>query len=236
MMRLTVPSWVIPGTYLENLTFLCRQPAIEGVELLFFLYDSEIQALLQQEWEGIWKLRSRFRFTAHLPEPLLGVHEELVEQILPLVQHCIFHPGLPEDAPVLAGLIASWRSRFAWGKDSFLVENTRSHRFEALLEYLPDETGICMDTGHLLMEGTTPGAFYRRFGERIREIHLHGLDPEGARSDGRLPDHRPLHPEEPWFQELVPILAEFTGTVNLEVFSWEEVLESIAALHGVGLL
>jgi hypothetical protein len=234
MMRLTVPSWVIPGTYLENLTFLCGQPVIEGVELLFFLYDREIQALLQQEWEGIGELRSRFSFTAHLPEPLLGVHEELVEQIFPLVGHCIFHPGLPEDAPVLARLIASWRNRF--GKDYFLVENTRPGRLDALLEYLPDEVGICMDTGHLLLEGTAPGAFYRRFGDRIREIHLHRLDLERARIDGRLPDHRPLHPEEPWFQEMVPVLAGFTGTVNLEVFSWEEALESIAALQVVGLL
>ncbi|MDR2798704.1 MAG: AP endonuclease [Treponema sp.] len=236
MMRLAVPSWVIPGTYLENLTFLQRQSAINGVELLFFFYDGETQRLLHKEWGGIWELRSRFSFTVHLPEPLLPVHEELVEQLLPLTGHYIFHPGPPEDAQALAGLIASWGNRFDRGKNLFLVENTLLRKFEAFLEYLPDEVGICMDTGHLLLEGKEPGAFYKRFNERIQEIHLHGLDHEKARIDGRLPDHRPLHLEEPWFQEVVPLLAEFTGTVNLEVFSWEEVLESIGVLQTVGLL
>ena len=183
MMRLTVPSWVIPGTYLENLTFLQGQPAVKGVELLFFFYDRETQSLLQKEWKGILALRNRFSFTAHLPEPLRSLHEELVEQTLPLTEHYIFHPGPPEDAPALAGLIASWMNRFDRGKHRFLVENTRPGRFEALLAYLPDEAGICMDTGHLLLEGKEPGAFYRRFKERIQEIHLHGLDYERARID-----------------------------------------------------
>ncbi|MHB9293624.1 hypothetical protein Holit_02751 [Hollandina sp. SP2] len=235
-MRLAVPSWVIPGTYLENLMFLQGQPVIKGVELLFFFYDRETQALLQKEWEGIQELRNRFSFTVHLPEPLLPVHAELVERLLPLARHYIFHPGPPEDAQALAGLIASWGNRFNWGKNPFLAENTLLRKFEALLEYLPDDVGICMDTGHLLLEGKEPGAFYRRFKERIQEIHLHGLDREKARIDGRLPDHRPLHLEEPWFQEMIPLLAAFTGTVNLEVFSWEEVLESIRVLHAAGLI
>ncbi|MDR0722347.1 MAG: AP endonuclease [Treponema sp.] len=236
MMRLTVPSWVIPGTYLENLTFLKEQPAIKGVELLFFFYDRETQSLLHKEWKGILELQSRFNFTVHLPEPLLSLHEELVEQTLPVTEHYIFHAGPPEDAPALAGLIASWGNRFNRGKNPFVLENTLLRKFEALLEYLPDEVGICMDTGHLLLEGKEPGAFYRRFKERIQEIHLHGLDHEKARIDGRLPDHRPLRLNEPWFQEAIPLLAAFTGTVNLEVFSWEEVLESLGVLQAVGLL
>ncbi|MDR3114419.1 MAG: TIM barrel protein [Treponema sp.] len=236
MIRVSVPSWVIPGTYLENLAFLQGQPAVKGVELLFFLYDAETQRLLHKEWEGILALRSRFSFTAHLPEPLLSGHAALVERLLPLSGQYIFHPGPPEDAPALAGLIASWRTRFDRGKHRFLLENTRLSRFEALLEYLPEEVGICMDTGHLLLEGQMPEAFYRRFKERIREIHLHGLDHEKARIDGRLPDHRPLRLEEPWFKETVPFLTDFTGTVNLEVFSWEEVLESLGVLQAAGVL
>lgn len=235
-MRLAVPSWVIPGTYLENLSFLKGEGAINAVELLFFLYDRDVQSLLHKEWEGILELRSRFRFSAHLPEPLLPIHEELVEQLLPLTEHFILHPAPPEDAPALAALITSWVERFDRGKQLFLLENTLPERLETLLGYLPDAVGMCMDTGHLLLEGKSPEAFYRRFKKRIQEIHLHGIAPEKARLDGRLPDHRPLCPQEPWFQDLLPLLAGFTGTVNLEVFSWEEVLQSLGALHAVGLL
>ena len=71
---LTVPSWVIPGTYADNLRFLSDKKEIEGVELLFFLYDDEIKAQLDSEWEEICRYKERFIFTAHLPESLLPPH------------------------------------------------------------------------------------------------------------------------------------------------------------------
>lgn len=231
MMRLAVPSWVIPGTYRENLVFLAEQPAISAVELLFFFYDQETKALLQKELPAIGELGRRFRYSLHLPEPLLPRHEELVAKTFPLIDRYVFHPGPREGHEALAGLIEA----FDRGRGRFLLENTRNDQFEALLGYLPKDAGICMDTGHLLLEGTEPLSFYRRFPERIQEIHLHGLDPAKAQLDGRLTDHRPLRLEDRWFKDLVPVLAAFTGTVNLEVFSWEEACESLAVLSAAGL-
>jgi hypothetical protein len=223
--RFTVPSWVIPGTYLENLHFLADKPEIGGVELLFFLYDWEIRDQFETERRGIEELRDRFSFTAHLPDLLLPEHRELVRGLSPLVRHFIIHPGPPEGAAVQAGLLHSWK-----GEGSFLLENTLPGRFPALLPYLDEDAGFCMDTGHLLLEEQNPADFLRRWGGRVKEIHLHGMDREKAARDGRLPDHRPLRAGEPWLVELAPLLAEFAGTVNLEVFSWEEAAESIAVL------
>jgi hypothetical protein len=242
----TVPSWVIPGTYLENLRFLAGKPEITGVELLFFLYDQDIRAQLESEWRGIQEYGNRFNYTAHLPDTLLPEHWELVARLAPLVRHFIVHPGPVEGAKAQGELLHSWAEEFRTelsragtppdrmplrgGKSPFLVENTFSGRFPGLLPYLDEGTGLCMDTGHLLLEGQNPADFLRRWGNRVGEIHLHGLDREKAVLDGRLPDHRPLRAGDPWLIELVPLLADFTGTINLEVFSWEEAEESIAAM------
>jgi hypothetical protein len=230
---LTVPSWVIPGNYVENLHFLNNKTEINGVELLFFLYDDEIDAQLKTEWEGIQKYAGRFVFTAHLPDVLLPEHEELAARLAPLVRHFIVHPGLPEDAPALGALINDWAEKYPRRRPEhrrFLAENTLPGRLEALMPYLNEETGICMDTGHLLLEGKSPAAFLKNYGARVGEIHLHGLNREKAVLDGRLPDHRPVQSGDPWLRELFPQLKEFSGIVNTEVFSWEEAAASIDAV------
>ncbi|MDR1949129.1 MAG: sugar phosphate isomerase/epimerase [Spirochaetaceae bacterium] len=241
-LRFTVPSWVIPGTYLENLRFLADKPEIRGVELLFFLYNGEIRAELESEWQGIREYGDRFVYTAHLPDLLRPDHWELVERLSPLVRHFIVHPGPVEGAKAQAELLRSWTERLRnradtpsvppvpASKSPFLIENTHPGRLPALLPHLDADIGLCMDTGHLLLEGQNPADFLRRYGDRVGEVHLHGLDREKAARDGRLPDHRPLRAEDPWLAELVPLLADFPGPVNLEVFSWEEVQESIATL------
>jgi hypothetical protein len=80
-MQIFVPSWIIPGTYLENIRFLEDKRAISGVELLFFLYDGETRQLFEREYAEIARYRSRFRFTAHLPEPLTVDHGEFVDML-----------------------------------------------------------------------------------------------------------------------------------------------------------
>ena len=234
MRSLISPSWVIPGTYAENLRFLENKKEIGGVELLFFMYDDEIKKQLDSEWDEICRFRGRFVFTAHLPEQLLPAHEELVGRLAPLVRHFIVHPP-GENPGARARLLTEWTERYGGhGREPlFLAENTSPGLLESLLPHLGEETGLCMDTGHLLLEGKNPAAFFAAHGDRIGEIHLHGIDREAARSDGRLADHRRLRGDEPWLVELVPLLGDYRGLVNLEVFSWEEVSAGIAALQKI---
>ncbi|MDR2245244.1 MAG: TIM barrel protein [Treponema sp.] len=230
MGTISVPSWVIPGTYLENLRFLEDKNEVSGVELLFFIYDGEIKKMLDDEWEEILRYRERFVFTAHLPDRLLPGHRELIERLAPLSRHFIVHPGLPEDAPELAVLVNGWAAEFP--RCRFLAENTGPGMIESLLPLLDKNVGLCMDTGHLLLEGTDPAAWFAGRRERTAEIHLHGVDRDRAALDGRLPDHRPIAAEAAWFKKLRPLLREFDGVINVEMFSWEEARESIAALIG----
>jgi hypothetical protein len=234
--KLLVPSWVIPGTYLENLRFLEDKPEVQGVELLFFIYNDETRDQLDAEWEGIRQFADRFVFTAHLPDPLLPEHEELVNRLNPLVRNFIVHPGPPEDAHVLGALVNGWAKKYPVPSCCtdlpvrFLAENTNRGMLEALLPHLDEDVGLCMDTGHLLMEGKSPADFFAKYRDRIGEIHLHGLDREKAAIDGRPVDHRPVRAEERWFGELFPLLKDFIGIINMEVFSWEEAAAGINAI------
>jgi sugar phosphate isomerase/epimerase len=234
--NLEVPSWVIPGTYLENLRFLEDKHEVRGVELLFFLYNDEIRDQLKAEWEGIRQFVDRFIFTAHLPDPLLPEHEELVHRLNPLVRTFIVHPGPPENAPAFGSMVNSWAKKYSASlcrtdlPVRFLAENTNPGMLEALLPHLDGDVGLCMDTGHLLLDGKSPAEYFTKHRNRIGEIHLHGLDREKAAIDGRLVDHRPVRAEERWFGELFPLLKDFTGIINMEVFSWEEAAAGINSI------
>jgi len=223
---LSVPSWVIPGTYAENLRFLESKEAIHGVELLFFLYDDKIKAQLDSEWADICQYKERFVYTAHLPDVLLPSHEELVARLAQMVRHFIVHPAV-ENPTAQARLLAEWTERYG---AVFLVENTNPGLLEAMLPHLEASLGLCMDTGHLLLAGQNPADFFTTYRQRIEEIHLHAVDQEKASVDGKLADHRQLRQNESWLHELLPLLADYRGIINLEVFSWEEVEADIDVL------
>lgn len=228
------PSWVIPGTYAENLRFLENKTEIKGVELLFFICDNEIKSMLDSEWEEIISYGRRFAFTAHLPEHLLPDHEELIARLAPIVRHFIIHPYI-QNPECQARLLNEWTMKY---EAAFLAENTNPGNLETLLPYLdkyagtahPD-SGLCMDTGHLLIEGKNPAIYFSANKNRIREIHLHGINREQAAIDGRLADHRSIYGNETWLHELRPFLENFSGVINLEMFSWDEINISINALQ-----
>jgi len=229
MPTLSVPSWVIPGTYAENLRFLNDKKEIQGVELLFFMYDDEIKKQFDSEWDEIRGFQKRFTFTAHLPELILSVHEALIARLTPLVRHFIVHPDT-ENPAGQAALLKEWTERYG---AVFLMENIFKGKG------VSGDFALCMDTGHLLLEGQSPSDFFKTNQERqnrIEEIHLHGLDKKQSAIDWRLTDHRRLKEDDPWLLELLPLLKGYQGIVNLEVFSWEEVCAGIEVLRKFSML
>lgn len=224
-MILSVPSYVIPGTYAENLRFLADKPEVEGVELLFYLWDAEVEDLLSREIGEIRSYSGRFRFTAHLPDRIQPGHRVILEGISDLARSFVVHP--PADLDGLgpfADLLTAWRAEFG---DRFFLENLRTGPFERALRVLPD-IPLCVDAGHILAEGGDPTeriARLRSSGRRIEELHLHGL------SEGR--DHRPFGDDSPWLRDLAPFLAGFAGVVEVELFDWEEARIALAAIRRV---
>jgi hypothetical protein len=217
---LATPSWIMPGTYLENIQFLSGKDAISVVELLFFLYDEGIRSDFVRELPLIRKFTRRFTFTAHLPDNLEAGHEELVILLSPLVKHFIVHPSA--FAAEQARYLKDWMGRY--GERRFLLENTTPGMLDAVLPYFDDDMPLCLDTAHLLLEGGSPADFARRYGGRISEVHLNG-------TRGGDSGHKPILPHDQWFLELAPFLRNFSGVVNIELFSWDEVQQSIDSLE-----
>ena len=220
---LSVPSYIVPGTYLENVLYLEGLPEVRAVELLFYLYDEDARGLLARERGGLAARRGRFAFSVHMPDRLEPGHAELLGLTLGLAGRFILHPP-PSGSSAFLRLVQSWRAQHG---DRFLLENLVGRCFEELAAELPD-LPLCMDTGHLLLNGSEVGGFLERWGPRVREIHLHGLR-QGE-------DHRPFAAADPWFQDLVPFLRGFAGVVNVEVFSRADLDECLHALREAGLL
>ncbi|MFH2116245.1 MAG: cobamide remodeling phosphodiesterase CbiR [Spirochaetota bacterium] len=227
-MILSVPSYVIPGTYAENLRFLADKTEVDGVELLLFMYDEEVRALMMAEIAEIRQLHSRFSYTVHMPDSIAPEHEEIIEATRDITGAYVIHP--PREDGVLESfvrLMDCWRGRY--GKDAFILENTRVARFNAAEAVLNESAfglpPVCVDIGHLRMEEYDPAAWLDAVAGRVAELHLHGFD-------GRS-DHVPFGPEEPWLTGLLPYLHGFAGVVELELFAWDQLRSVFPILRPV---
>lgn len=225
-LRFSVPSYVLPGTYVENLRFLDEHSSQRQVELLFFIYDDEAKALLLQEHDDIVSFSPRFSFTVHMPDSVDDSHDEIIDATNDIASHYIIHP--PREAEGLRSfvrLMDDWRMRY--GADRFLLENTKLDPFyaaeEALLGSRFGPPRLCADIGHLRLEGVDPAPWIAEREKRISEIHVHGFD-------GRH-DHVPFYASETWLRDLSAFAGTFKGIVEIELFSWAELEDAQAILR-----
>lgn len=224
-MILSVPSYVIPGTYAENLRFLADKADVAGVELLFYFWDAQTLELISRETPEILSLAGRFRYTAHLPDRIGPEHGEILKAVGGFAASFVAHPPKdPEALPEFAALLERWRGDYG---DRFYLENTRVDSFDRARKALPD-IPLCVDLGHLQMEGVDPAAFVRDLeeeGRSIAELHLHGLSGET--------DHSPFGADAPWLIDLAPFLRRFDGVAEIELFDWREAAAAIRAIREV---
>ncbi|HTX73337.1 MAG TPA: hypothetical protein VMC79_10970 [Rectinemataceae bacterium] len=224
-MRYHVPSYLIPGTWLENLRRLETAEWISGVELLVFSYDDDAKSILNRERHGLAACTPRFRLTLHLPDPLESRHEELLELSLPFTSSYVLHPpGSILEMERWLRLVEDWRAAYG---PKFHLENTAGATFVAVEAALPD-IELCADCGRLLLDGHDPLGWLDGRASRLRQLHLHSA------AAGR--DHLPLRAEEPWLRRLFPYLVAFAGIVELELFSLEAVERSRDALGALSAM
>lgn len=217
-MIISVPSFIIPGTYLENVVHTAAIEAVQSIEFLCFIYDEETDQLLRSELPSIREYAGRFSYTLHMPDELKPEHRRIIDLTADIVRYYIIHP--PEnDTEGFLTTISDWIDSYG---PVFLLENLIERDFDDLLQQEP-RFPVCMDTGHLLIRGERPAAFCRRHEDRIAEIHLHGV------AGGW--DHKAFRYDEAWFRELLPFLESFEGICNIELFKERQVQEVLSSLR-----
>ena len=214
-MKLSVPSYQVPGTWLFNVEKLAKLSWIEGVELLFFSFDADARKLFEEERDRVAAFSGRFFFSLHLPDPLSSSDRDLVGMTASFVDLYVLHPfGRKSEIPEIrdwARLVESFCSDFGAGR--FALEYTGKDRFAKSRVFLPD-IGICADTGCLIRERLSPPDWISEHEDSIREVHLHA-----ARGEK---DHLPLSELDAWVPELARRAARSDWIVNLETFSLED--------------
>lgn len=113
-------------------------------------------------------------------------------------------------------------------RQQLVLENLESYPVNWVEEILEvTGLGLCLDLGHLLVQGEDPFQVFQRNRSRIRIMHLHGVDFESG-----LPrDHVGLHKLP---SRLLPgikqILESFQGVLCLEVFNFQDLAASLNVL------
>ena len=245
--RLATTSFVYPDTYCRNVERL--GPVVDEIELVFFESHSPDCFPSPTEIQGLARLQTDLdlAFNVHLPIDLQpGDHDahrrrQAVDTVKALVDStaCLSPTTHTLHLPYAgtrrsSAAVRRWQERVIDSlrqlADSGIAGPSLS--LENLdypihwLDPVMDRCGarLCLDIGHLLLQGGNPAAVYRSYRRRIAVIHLHGV------ADGR--DHVALSnlPAD-MLQSIQPMLQDFQGTLSLEVFSFNHLRDSLALLE-----
>ncbi len=231
--RLSVPSFVYPADYATNVKLL--GPFVDEIELLFF--ESAEQSLPTatqiQELSGLAARLDLF-YNVHLPLDLdLGSENDLqrrhaVERLTQIIQ--LSAPLRPTTHTLHLQFndknscqLDTWRTRTLASLEILLRKTNLPPRAISVetLDYPPEwmapvvnrlNLSVCVDVGHLIINGFDLLQTLQQFGNRTNIIHLHGV------SGGK--DHRGLDQLQPAILEFMRgFLSHYCGTLSLEIFS-----------------
>jgi len=234
---LSVPSWLYPAGYAENVARVA--PFVDGVELLFF--EGKASCLPEKgEWDTLLELQKRHElsYNIHMPsddnlasehleerQRALDAHKRLFDLTAPFspVTHTI-HLERPEGTHPDSWTEVAQESLAGLSEimdPARITVETLDYDLLPLADTL--ETlgfSVCLDLGHLVHFGLPIEETIERFAPICRMVHLHGV------ANGK--DHRALPLMTPViFDRLLPFLSTYTHTLSLEVFKAAPCFESI---------
>jgi sugar phosphate isomerase/epimerase len=244
--KISVPSFVYPDDYIPNARML--GPFVDEIELLFF--ESHDFSLPSKETiSELALIAGQFDFTynVHLPtdlepgSPDPEQQNRFADAITRIVD--LTRPVSPSayilHLPYNQGAISpncdkGWQDCITMSIRQLLEKGIQSRKLaiETLdypLEWIESiirthDLRVCLDVGHLIVNQQDVKETFHRFADMITMIHLHGVQ------NGK--DHLPLTVyDSEWLDRIYSLFRTFTGTVSIEVFSFDPLSDSLMVLE-----
>jgi sugar phosphate isomerase/epimerase len=240
-------SFIYPDDYVTNVKML--GPYLENIELL--LFESQHTDALPSEHviEELAGLAADYNlaYNVHLPTDIsissrdshqqkiaVDTMTRVAERVAPLSPTTLtLHVPYNENSFEIK-TVESWQERVIKnlgkilangipGRD-FSVENL-DYPFEILAPIIAElDLTVCLDYGHLMLQGDEIHAFYDTYAANTTMIHIYGIHDNGYHGAlDRLTENSMI--------SLTRLLAKFDGMVSLEVFSHAHLEASLKFLE-----
>ena len=240
-------SFIYPDDYVPNVKML--GPFMENIELLLF-ESNHTDALPSKNVIGeLAGLAKDFNLTynVHLPTDISITNRDpqqqrnaietifrVAERVAPLVPTTLtLHLPYNEDS-LEKDDVKNWQERVIKNLEKILANGIPSHLisienldypFEIVDPIICNlDLTICLDCGHLMLQGDEVQTFFNTYSNKISIIHLYGVETDHFHC---ALDHFP----EKLMNPIMKSLEKFDGVVSLEVFAYEHLDASLKFLE-----
>ncbi len=252
--RIGTTSYIIPDEVIPNIRFLAQQ--VDDVELVLFESDKMSNIPNPEQVNELKTIAddNGLTYTVHLPldtrtgsvdETVRRVSTEkyirVVERMSPLDPFafvCHLHGDQRGHTP--ANDIPAWVAQHSKSVEELLAHlgphdlciETLDYPYELVEDIVFDNNlAVCMDIGHIIVNGHSLPDYFDRYFSRTRIIHLHGVE------NGR--DHTHLGHLDKNILDMVMnrLISEskIQRVCTLEIFSRENFDQSVAVLQNTPL-
>ena len=245
--KIGTTSFIYPDHYVPNVRMLGA--FVDEIELLIFESTATESLLSKTVIDDLSHLSREFNLTynIHLPtdvsisDPSAARQQQavetlikIIEQVIPLqpvsyTLHIPFHDGALDNDKVNKWQDCVGRNLekilTAGVPGNMLAIETLDYPIEIIEDIILElNLSVCMDIGHLMIHGYDVKSVFDKYATKIPIIHLHGVD--GHR------DHLPLDRLSNKLKGILKWLSrEFTGSLSLEVFSFDHLEVSLNYLE-----
>jgi sugar phosphate isomerase/epimerase len=240
-------SFIYPDHYLPNVELL--GPFLDEVELLLFESTDMDTLLAPSVIEELRLLAKKIglSYNLHLPTDIsiadpdpqrrqraTEIMVQIINRVVPLCPSThTLHLPYTENS-FAADKVRRWRDRIYTSLEKILTSGIRgdsisietlNYPLDLVAEVVADmDLTICMDLGHLILNGDDIERGFRKYRGDIAIIHLHGIE------NGR--DHLSLDRlSEKYLGPVLQILNQFNRSLSLEVFCFDDLAASLAFLE-----
>jgi sugar phosphate isomerase/epimerase len=251
--RLGTTSYILPDEILPNVEFLGQY--LDEIELVLFESGSQTNLPAVGEVREMARVASELgvSYNVHLPSDLFWAEPDpaarrrycetaysFYERTLPLSPSChVLHLDSRKADGTVERDLAAWGDRVSESLAALgsmgmklcevAVENLE-YPLQRLLPFVKDfDLSLCLDIGHLLFYGYDIGEQTTLFPEKIRMVHLHGVD------NGK--DHKGIHhiAEAQW-RAIRKFLEGYRGGLSIEVFSLDNLAASLGRMAELAMV